>query len=73
MGLANVTRHQPEDPINYLANFLMQYRFNEIRYEEQLKELDDLLVLREQIQQEEAEGSDEIELCGIERKKSDFQ
>lgn len=31
-GLAAVLLHQPYDPINYLANFLLHYNHNQRRY-----------------------------------------
>lgn len=55
MGLASITMHQPTDPINYLANFMLQYRYNELKYLKRQKELEELLVERENVSKLRAE------------------
>lgn len=48
-GLAAVTVNQPVDPINYLSNFLLQYRYNEIQNYEKKKEIEEFLKEREKV------------------------
>lgn len=74
LGLASITIRQPEDPINYLANFLIQYRCNEMRHEESNRQLDEILALRQRVQQdEELWEEDSVESCQIARRVSKFE
>lgn len=70
-----MTLHNPDDPINYLASFLMQYRYNEIRNQEIQKEFDELLKLREEMQcvENDSSSNDGCVKCGVERKNSEFK
>lgn len=73
LGLANITIYNPPDPINYLANFLIQYRYNEIRNEEQQREFDELIEMRENLIENENSIDDMNATCGVERKISELQ
>lgn len=68
-----MTLRNPVDPIDYLAHFLIHYRFNEIRNQEQQKEIDALLKLREEMQRVEEESDNVSVKCGVERKQSEFE
>lgn len=48
-GLAAVTVNQPLDPLTYLSNFLLQYRYNEIQNYEKEKEIKEFLEERERV------------------------
>lgn len=48
-GLASITVNEPVDPINYLSNFLLQYRYNEIQNYEKKKEIKAFLKERKKI------------------------
>lgn len=51
-ALAAVVMHQPADPINYFANFLLHHRFTQNFYEKREAELKNYLKIREQIKSE---------------------
>jgi hypothetical protein len=46
-GLAAVAMHQPSDPVNYFANFLLHYRFTQKYFSHREAELKKFLELRE--------------------------
>lgn len=50
-GLAAVTLHKPADPINYFANFLLHYRYNQHMFEKRDMELKHFLELRKQMKE----------------------
>lgn len=55
-ALAAVALHQPLDPINYFANFLLHYRSNQHMFEKRDEEIEEIVKLREQMkEQAEAE------------------
>lgn len=47
LALADIIVHQPIDPINYLANYLIKYRHNELHNMVKDIELQELLAERE--------------------------
>lgn len=56
-ALAAVALHQPLDPINYFANFLLHYRSNQHMFEQRDEEIEQFVKLREQMkEQTEAEA-----------------
>ena len=50
-ALAAVVIHQPADPINYFANFLLNYRYNQCMFEKRDEELKINLELREEMKE----------------------
>lgn len=50
-ALAAVALHQPVDPINYFANFLLHYRYNQHMFEKRDKDLKRFLELREEMKE----------------------
>lgn len=46
-ALAAITIYQPSDPINYLANYLLQYRYNALRNIQRQQDFENLAVQRE--------------------------
>lgn len=57
-ALAAVALYQPADPINYFANFLLNYRFNQHMFKERDEELKNYLELRQQMKETEESGND---------------
>lgn len=47
--------HRPADPVNYFANFLLHYRFNEEMFKKREKELKYFIEFREQMKKESNE------------------
>jgi Dpy-30 motif len=62
-GLAHLVLLQPHDPINYLANFLLQYQYNKDRLVVREAELQRLLAMRKHLPAEE-------HACGLAAKTS---
>lgn len=52
-GLAAVALHQPADPINYFANFLLHYRYNQNMFEKRENELKYFVELREKMKEDD--------------------
>jgi Dpy-30 motif len=57
-ALAAVVLHQPIDPINYFANFLLNYRYNQHMSANRSKELKSFMELREKMKTENECGRD---------------
>lgn len=55
VALADIIVHQPIDPINYLANYLIKYRHNELKNVVKGIEQQDLLEEREKYMYEQEE------------------
>uniref|UniRef100_A0A336K0X8 CSON001328 protein n=1 Tax=Culicoides sonorensis TaxID=179676 RepID=A0A336K0X8_CULSO len=68
LGLAQMIMLNPEDPIDFLANFLLHYRSNEIKFEKERIEIENLTKLREAIKKK-----DNFEHCGVERNVSELK
>lgn len=51
-GLAAVALHMPADPINYFANFLLHYRYNQQMFVKRDEELSKFLKLRDEMRQD---------------------
>lgn len=76
LGLAAITLHAPKDPINYLANYLLQFRYNQIREAERKMELEEILEIRREeaeARKDDDESEEEEETCQISRKYSNFE
>lgn len=61
MGLAEIIAKKPHDPIHYLAHWLFTYRYNKDAMEIKKRELDELLMERERIQDELKKRQAEID------------
>ncbi|XP_063709369.1 myosin-11-like [Culicoides brevitarsis] len=74
-GLANMTMTNPPDPINYLANYLLQFRCNEIRSQRQKAEVEEILKLRREIfcEKKQENSAKTVKCPGIARKTSEFK
>jgi hypothetical protein len=59
-GLASLVLHQPQDPINYLASFLLHYQHNQERY----------AVRKQQLETEEQKLACIEKICEIGAKNS---
>lgn len=53
-ALAAVALHQPADPINYFANFLLHYRDNQLMFAKREEDLKRFIEFREKLKQQES-------------------